>query len=111
MESRDDSGAVAGGVIGAKLDKLADLLGSQSAGQLARFNQAMAGQAMLGEQLREAIEASGLTAYRIAKAAGIRPEMISRFLNRERDLTLESAGKVAAALRLELRPESSRKGR
>lgn len=98
-------------MIGAKLDKLADLLGSQSAGQLARFNQAMAGQAMLGEQLREAIAASGLTAYRIAKAAGIRPEMISRFLNRERDLTLESAGKVAAALRLELGPEKKAKGR
>ena len=55
------------------------------------------------DQLRQAIRGSGLTHYRIAKDAAIRPDMIDRFMSGERDLRLETAGKVARVLNLELR--------
>ena len=54
------------------------------------------------DQLRQAIETSGLTQYRIAKKAGIRPEMIGRYVRRERDVRSETFAKIARALGLEL---------
>jgi DNA-binding phage protein len=59
------------------------------------------------EQLREAVQASGKTVYRVAKDAGIKPTVLSRFLRRERDIRGETFAKVAAALGLELRPKDS----
>lgn len=52
----------------------------------------------LADQLRAAIDSSGLTAYALAKAAGVHPQLIGRWLKGERDLTLTSADKLAAAL-------------
>ena len=57
----------------------------------------------IADQLRRAIRESGLTHYRIAKDAGIRPEILDRFVSGERDVRLETAAKVARALDLELR--------
>lgn len=54
--------------------------------------------------LKNAIKASGLTHYAVAKLAGITPGQIDRFMSGERDLRLETAGRIAAALGLELRP-------
>lgn len=54
--------------------------------------------------LKAAIKASNLTHYAIAKLAGTTPGQIDRFMSGERDLRLETAGKIAAALGLELRP-------
>jgi DNA-binding phage protein len=58
----------------------------------------------LCEQLREAVAASGRTVYSIAKDAGIRHEVLARFLRRERDIRGETFAKVAAALGLGLAP-------
>jgi len=56
----------------------------------------------LAEQLREAIDGSALTRYQICKRSGVDHAQISRFMAGERDLLLESAGKVAAVLGLKL---------
>ena len=49
----------------------------------------------LQDQLREAIGDSGLTLYRIAKDSGIAYPVLFRFARGERDLTLETATKLA----------------
>jgi plasmid maintenance system antidote protein VapI len=53
--------------------------------------------------LKAAIKASSLTHYAIAKLADITPGQVDRFMTGERDLRLETAGRIAAALGLELR--------
>lgn len=60
--------------------------------------------ASIADALREAIEESGKTHYRVAKDSGIAPAIVTRFVSGERDLYLETAAKVAEALDLELRP-------
>jgi hypothetical protein len=57
------------------------------------------------DQLREAIQASGKTHYRIGKDARVKPEIVARFARRERDVRAETFAKMAAALGLELRPK------
>jgi hypothetical protein len=54
-------------------------------------------------QLRAAIRASGKTHYRIGKDAGVKPEIVARFVRAERDVRAETFAKIAAALGLELR--------
>jgi transcriptional regulator with XRE-family HTH domain len=61
----------------------------------------------ISDQLRAAVEGRikrGWTVYKVAKAAGITPAMLSRFLKDGLDLRLSTAAKLAAALGLELRP-------
>ena len=55
------------------------------------------------DQLRQAIRDSGKTHYRIGKDAGVKPEMVARFVRRERDVRAETFAKIATALGLELR--------
>jgi ribosome-binding protein aMBF1 (putative translation factor) len=54
------------------------------------------------DQLRRAISKSGETYYALAQRSGVDAVVISRFVNSERDLRLETAEKLAAALGLEL---------
>jgi ribosome-binding protein aMBF1 (putative translation factor) len=56
----------------------------------------------LSFQLREAIQESGMSVYRIAKRAGVKHAVVARFLSGERDLRLETASKIAAVLSLSL---------
>jgi plasmid maintenance system antidote protein VapI len=55
-------------------------------------------------QLREAIEGSEMSRYKISQVSGISEASLSLFVNRKRTLTLESAAKVAEVLKLELKP-------
>ncbi len=59
------------------------------------------------ETLREAVVLSGRTHYELARAAGITPGQLDRFVAGERDLKLATAAKVAGALGLELRPKGA----
>jgi DNA-binding phage protein len=61
----------------------------------------------LPDQLRDAIRASGMSIYRVAKASGISWPVVGRFMSGERDLRFETAGKIAAALGLELRSKDT----
>jgi DNA-binding Xre family transcriptional regulator len=56
----------------------------------------------LRDQLRELIEDSGHTAYSLGKAVGVAEEVIRRFSNGSRDLTLRTADKLCAALGVKL---------
>ena len=56
------------------------------------------------EQLRQAIEESPVTQYRLAKISGIDKGILSRFIRGERTITLATAARLAEALDLELRP-------
>jgi hypothetical protein len=57
----------------------------------------------ISNQLRQAIEDSGLSAYRLAADSGVNVAAILRFKAAERGLTLDSVDRIAAALGLELR--------
>jgi DNA-binding phage protein len=63
----------------------------------------------LALQLRDAIEASGMTAYAIAKVSGVDSGILYRFLAGERDLTLDTASRIAAVVGV--RFTKPRKGR
>ena len=52
----------------------------------------------LVDGLRGAIIDSGLTHYAIGKASGVDTAVIDRFVSGERDIRLETAGRIAAAL-------------
>jgi plasmid maintenance system antidote protein VapI len=57
----------------------------------------------LTEQLRRAIRASGLSAFRIATDANVDRAIMSRFVSGGRGITLNTAGRIARYLGLELR--------
>ena len=54
------------------------------------------------DELRRAIADSGLTLYRIAKDSGVPHAALYRFVNREQDIKLATADKLAAYLGLRL---------
>jgi hypothetical protein len=54
-------------------------------------------------QLRQAVQESGLSAYRLAADSGLNVAAVLRFKSGERSLSLESADRLAAPLGLELR--------
>lgn len=60
--------------------------------------------------MRSAIEASGQSRYRISKETGIAESVLSRFVNGETVLTVETAERLADYLGLEivLRPKQGR---
>jgi plasmid maintenance system antidote protein VapI len=66
----------------------------------------MAIQRDIAEQLRQAILRAGISRYALSKLSGVSQGVISRFVNRNRGLTMETGAKLAAALGLELRPVS-----
>jgi hypothetical protein len=57
----------------------------------------------VSDQLRDAIRDSGKTFYRIGKDAGVKPEIVARFVRGERDVRAETFAKIADALGMELR--------
>jgi len=66
-----------------------------------------AGDVPLARQLQAAIAATDQSLHAIAQASGVAPPVLQRFVNGERGITLETAGKLAAYLGLSLMPESA----
>ncbi len=58
--------------------------------------------ASLSKSLKEALLASDLSLYQIAKSAGVSQIVISRFVSGQRDIRMGTADKLAHALRLRL---------
>lgn len=56
----------------------------------------------VSEALRDAIEAAGMSRYRICKETGVEESALSRFVHGTRSLDLASVDKIAAYLGLEL---------
>src|SRR3954470_20201687 len=69
-----------------------------------------AAQGSLSNRLREVIKNRGMTAYGLAKDADLDPGIVQRFLTGRRDIRLETADRLVAALGLKL-VESGSKGR
>jgi transcriptional regulator with XRE-family HTH domain len=66
------------------------------------------GMSLTGE-LRDAIESSGVTLYRIAKDSGVSYAVLHRFANGERQIKLDSADKLADYFGMRLmKPKRSR---
>ncbi|MEX2560928.1 MAG: helix-turn-helix domain-containing protein [Pirellulales bacterium] len=63
-----------------------------------------AGQTPLSKQLQAAVAATGESLYAVAQASGVPAPVLQRFMNNERGITLETAGKLAAYLGLALLP-------
>lgn len=63
-----------------------------------------AGDAPLTRQLQQAVASTGQSLYSIAQASGIAAPVLQRFVNGERGITLDTAGKLAAYLGLALLP-------
>lgn len=104
MEAHDDRQDSEPGSIARKLDELAEAVAGLPPDRRRLLLQDLKGN-MLADDLKNAIKASGLTHYAIGKAAGIRPEIVARFVSGEReDIRIGTAGKIAAVLGLELKP-------
>ena len=58
---------------------------------------------MISDSIKAEIARRGLSASAVAKLAGIKPNVVSRFLAGERDLMLATADKIAAGLGLVVR--------
>jgi hypothetical protein len=65
------------------------------------------GDVPLAGQLQAAIAATGQSLYAIAQASGVAAPVLQRFVNGERGITLETAGKLAAYLGLALLPRTT----
>lgn len=66
------------------------------------------GDASLARQLEAAIAATGQSLYSISQATGVAAPVLQRFVNGERGITLETAGKLASYLGLALLPETDK---
>lgn len=67
-----------------------------------------AGDAPLTRQLQAAIAATGESLYAISQGCGVAAPVLQRFVNGERGITLDTAGKLAAYLGLSLSPSGHR---
>ncbi len=59
-------------------------------------------------RLQEAIEGAGMTRYAIAKGSGVEQSALSRFVRRERTLSLDAVDALAVFLGWELVPSKRR---
>jgi transcriptional regulator with XRE-family HTH domain len=55
---------------------------------------------LLTDQLRQAIDDSGLTRYRISKETGVSESALSQFYNRHRGLSMEAMNALGECLQL-----------
>jgi transcriptional regulator with XRE-family HTH domain len=63
----------------------------------------------VSDRIREAIEKADVTRYRIAQETGIEESALSRFMSRERGLSMEALDALAEFFGLELQPTKTRK--
>jgi hypothetical protein len=68
-----------------------------------------AGDVPLARQLQAAVAATGQSLYSIAQASGVPAPVLQRFVNGERGITLETAGKLAEYLGLALLPAPAKR--
>jgi plasmid maintenance system antidote protein VapI len=57
----------------------------------------------IAEQLRKAIADSGETEYAIAKGSGVSQSVVNRFVHGERGISLDTAARLCAYLKLSLK--------
>lgn len=62
----------------------------------------------LSTSLKLAIEKSGHSNYALSQLSGVSQSVLNRFTSGQRDITLDTAGKIAAALGAELKIQKGR---
>jgi transcriptional regulator with XRE-family HTH domain len=62
----------------------------------------------LGDQLREAIDRSGMSRYAICKAVGLDQASMSKFMAGHRSLSLETVERICKLLNLHLTEKAKR---
>jgi hypothetical protein len=67
--------------------------------------------ATFSDELRDAIERSGLTPYALGKEAAVDPGILSRFLAGRRGMTTDTVDRITATLGLHLGAPARAKGR
>jgi len=67
-----------------------------------QYNQSM--KESIEQQLRRYIQRDGRTLYGLQVESGVDRGVLSRFVSGKRTITLRTAGSIARALRLELKP-------
>ncbi len=67
--------------------------------------------AKLSDQIRQAVDGSGQTRYRISKQTGIDQSTLSRFMSGERGLPMNTLDKLAGYLDLNITVGKGRKPR
>ena len=107
QHSTNHAATISGIAFSPRMDELAALLRAQAPERTAVLLDDLEQQehyevARINEQLRKAIVNRGESYYALAKRAGVDAVVISRFVCGERDLRLDTAAKLAAALGLEL---------
>jgi len=70
----------------------------------------MAERKSLSAEIRGAVDASGLTRYRIAKELGIAESTMSRFMSGKGGLSMDYIDRLAVLLRLHIRVEPKADG-
>ena len=65
--------------------------------------------APIADQLRQAIDQSGMSRYRVSQLSGISEAVLSRFATGQTDLTLSNTDKLCAALGLQVVLKPTRK--
>ena len=63
----------------------------------------------MSDEIREAVDVSGITRYRISKELGIAESTMSRFMSRKVGLTLSLVDRLAELLGLHLAADTSAK--
>jgi transcriptional regulator with XRE-family HTH domain len=69
-----------------------------------------AGRRSLAEQLRQAIEDSGITMYKLSQDSGVNRSQLSRFMRGQRDLSLAVADKFCEVLGIGLSTQADALG-
>ncbi len=64
----------------------------------------------IGDQLRQAIEASNLSRYRISQQTGIPASALCRFIKSESGLSLDSINKLGTLLNLTIKTQDTCEG-
>jgi ribosome-binding protein aMBF1 (putative translation factor) len=67
----------------------------------------MSSKPLISDQLRRAIEQSGMSRYRISRETGINESVLSRFVHSETSLSLETVDSLCALLGARLVVEST----
>ncbi len=69
--------------------------------------------AKLLDSIRKAIETSGQTRYQIAQGSGVNQSQLSRLVNGQNGLSIESVERIAEYLKLEVvvQPQTKRKAK
>jgi hypothetical protein len=99
-----------------RLDRLADMLRDQAPERVDRlFDEVLMPKRKrpaepMADLIRATIKSRGLSAYAVAKSAGVNAVIVQRLINGERGLTLKTAEKIVATLDLVLVEREATKG-